>query len=82
MTETNHTGEVTDLPPSFNDMMNASHLYIHEKKDKCVFNEHGQCIKGFRYFCSYCGFGLGGMFSKCGNKNCLMPKLDVSDIND
>ena len=51
-------------------MFNESHLYLHSKSEKCVFNEHGQCIKGFRYFCAYCNYGLGGIYSSCYNPNC------------
>ena len=49
-----------------------------EKNEKCVFNQYGQCIKGFRYFCAYCNYGVGGMFSSCQNSNCDIPKYDCS----
>lgn len=50
-----------------------SHLYLHSKNEKCIFNKYGQCIKGYRYFCPHCNFGLGGMFSSCHNTNCVIP---------
>jgi hypothetical protein len=57
-------------PPALPGTINETHLYLHSKSEKCVFNEYGQCIKGFRYFCSYCNYGLGGMFSLCNNIHC------------
>jgi hypothetical protein len=64
------------MPPSLSDMLNDSHLYLHPKNEKCVFNEYGQCIKGFRYFCAYCNCGLNGIYSSCHNKKCDIPKFD------
>lgn len=63
---------------SLYDMHNTSHLYFHPKSEKCVFNEYGQCIKGFRYFCAYCNYGLGGIYSSCHNSKCDIPKCDNS----
>jgi hypothetical protein len=56
-----------------------THLYYHPKTEKCVFNKHGQCIKGFRYFCPDCDYGMGGMFSSCLNIDCL-NSYKFSDI--
>ena len=80
----NQSENKKDKMSSFNhDMVYASHLYLHPKSENCVFNQYGQCIKGFRYFCAYCNFGLGGMYSSCHNSNCHIPKYDNSfDIND
>lgn len=64
-------------PPSLFDILDDSHLYLHPKSEKCVFNEYGQCIKGFRYFCAYCNYGVGGLFSSCGNCKCDIPKYDT-----
>ena len=61
-------------PPCLFEMMNEPHLYLHSKEEKCIYNQHGQCIKGFRYFCAYCNYGLGGMFSTCQNNKCDIPK--------
>lgn len=66
------------ISPSLFDMLDDSHLYLHPKNEKCVFNQYGQCIKGFRYFCAYCNYGIGGMFSSCQNSNCDIPKYDSS----
>lgn len=63
--------------PSLFDILDNSHLYIHPKSVKCVFNEYGQCIKSFRYFCAYCNYGLGGMFSSCHNSKCYKTKCDI-----
>ena len=49
--------------PSLFDVLDDSHLYLHPKNEKCVFNQYGQCIKGFRYFCAYCNYGVGGIYS-------------------
>lgn len=65
-----------ELPPLLIDMLNVSHLYLHSKNEKCVFNQYGQCVKGFRYFCPYCNYGIGGMFSNCPNSKCDIPKND------
>ena len=71
------------IPSFHDDMLDNSHLYFHPKSEKCVFNQYSQCIKGFRYFCAYCNYGLGGMFSSCQNSNCYIPKYDNSFvIND
>ena len=64
-------------PPSLNDIFNDPHLYLHSKDEKCVYNQYGQCIKGFRYFCAYCNYGLGGMFSSCYNDKCDIPKNNL-----
>ena len=72
--------DIKDKPPkslSLPDMLNDSHIYLHPKSDKCVFNEYGQCIKGFRYFCAYCNYGVGGMFTSCYNSKCYIPKCDT-----
>lgn len=61
-------------PPTLSDMLNEIHLYLHPKSEKCVFNEYGQCIKGFRYFCPYCNYGLNGIYSSCHNIKCDVPK--------
>lgn len=60
--------------PSLSGMLTEPHLYLHPSSEKCVFNEYGQCIKGFRYFCAYCNYGIGGMFSSCHNTKCDIPK--------
>ena len=65
-----------NIPPSLFYILTGSHLYLHQKTEKCVFNEYGQCIKGFRYFCVNCNYGIGGMFSPCQNRNCYIPKVD------
>jgi len=65
------------IPPLLFDMLDDSHLYLHPKSEKCVFNQYGQCIKGFRYFCAYCNYGVGGMFSSCQNSKCDIPKYDI-----
>lgn len=62
------------MPPSFFDLLDDAHLYFHSKNEKCVFNQYGQCIKSFRYFCVYCNYGLSGMFSSCQNIKCDIPK--------
>lgn len=56
------------------DNINIAHIYVHPVNEKCVFNNYGQCIKGFRYFCPYCNFGISGMFSYCQNPYCNIPK--------
>lgn len=75
--------KIDKIPPSLFDMLDDSHLYLHPKNEKCVFNQYGQCIKGFRYFCAYCNYGVCGMFSSCQNSKCDIPKYDNSfDINN
>ena len=68
-------------PPSLHEMLNEQHLYLHSKDEKCVYNQYGQCIKGFRYFCAYCNYGLGGMFSSCYNNKCDVPKNELQHLN-
>lgn len=70
--------KIDNIPPSLFDMLNDSHLYLHPKNEKCVFNQYGQCIKGFRYFCAYCNYGVGGIYSLCHNSKCDIPKYDNS----
>lgn len=66
------------ITPLIYDMLNETHLYLHSKGEKCSYNKYGQCIKGFRYFCAYCNYGIGGMFSLCQNNKCDIPKYDNS----
>jgi hypothetical protein len=77
-TETKHKKANSQILPDLkimpiqNDINNwfETHIYFHPIMQKCVFNKYGQCIKGYRYFCPYCDYGIGGMFSLCLNKDC------------
>ena len=46
----------------------------------CSINRYGQCIYGYRYFCSQCSFGLGGYASKCRNINCKIYNKSVISL--
>ena len=50
------------------------HLYSNHlgQNVPCSINQYGQCIYGYRYFCSECSFGLGGYASRCRNIDCKL----------
>jgi hypothetical protein len=54
------------------------HEYLHN--GDCIFNEYGQCKKGWRYFCS-CGYGIEGYYSQCKSKNCSRNKITKKDTD-
>lgn len=70
----------SNLVSEMMEMYTDSHLYFHSKEEKCVYNEFGQCVKSYRYFCPHCNFGIGGMFSDCLNKNCVVSDDDKMDF--
>ena len=47
-------------------------IYFHT--DQCVLNKHKQCIKGFKYKCSNCDYGLESIYDKCYNNQCVNHK--------
>ena len=80
----NNINDIDNMPsedsmPSLTQFYTHSHLYFHGPQIECKYNEHGQCLNGFRYFCSVCHFGLGGAFSDCPNIKCS-NKLDCPSL--
>jgi len=55
------------------------HCYAHPGMGPgCSFNRHGQCVLGYRYFCPGCGYGVAGMFSRCGSAACSLSLESVA----
>ena len=47
-------------------------IYLHT--GQCILNKHKQCIKGFKYKCMNCNYGLESMYDKCEFNECLNHK--------
>ena len=43
------------------------HEYYH--KGDCVFNNYGQCTKGWKYFCC-CDYGIESYYTQCKIETC------------
>ena len=74
--------KLLNLPSLMDEKQNAKHIYLHSKSEKCVYNMYDQCVKGYRYFCPYCNYGVGGMLSSCTNVHCVKNEIFCDNFID
>lgn len=77
--EDNFDEDNSDGNISEENIKHKTHEYFHY--GPCMFNEYGQCKKGWRYFCS-CGYGIGSYYDECKTKKCVRYKSTQKQSNN